>query len=749
MRRTRARLLALAVVAGSALGSAYANQVGSGVKITSNATGSSGSGSGMLVISPDPVLILPPPNSSVSSPAMVSTTNPATTMLVAEGLSGTDLSAYKLQDCGGATSCSGLTFPLTATQSYTLQVICDLSIQATPPPAMLTVMDDTGDMATAGVMCGSGSGSGSGSGIGSGVPTLVVDKASINFGSVSVNMSAGSAFTISNGDPSSVLDSIVVSVGGTDPGEFSTNALCTSASPCSIGVGGPAITIPVTFTPNVHGPADATVSITSNGGNASVALSGTGLGAVMGAPSPADLDFGTIPLGQTFMRTVSVPNSGNVMMPVTFTQPAAPYTVAPLVQDVPAMSSMDWTVTCGSASPSPNNDQTIAINSTDPPTYQGAMQSLTVHCAIADTMVQVQPTMLDFGEVRVGTSVAPITVTITNPSTAVGAANLTSVKLDSTKTGLSLSPATTSQTLNPGDVAIVMLQLDTSTETDLTGEFLDVMVDGQSLQFAVTGKVVTARSRIAPGSLQLGTACVGTQVSGTVMLINSGTATLLVQKPTTDSAFTALAQSPMTYPTGGAKLAAGTSATTAVVPSASATGNVTGELVWTDDVPSDYHVPITLDYVANGTAVSPAALDYGSVEVGQPSGSQQITAQNCELSPKPFRVRALRGKEGTAPIGAWKIDPAVGFTTMLGAHDTQVITVHFDPPGRGHYEADLELDTDVGPQTVHLVGDGTGRDFDRTSVYACACNGGDISGGWPIALAIILVRRRRGSSSPR
>jgi uncharacterized protein (TIGR03382 family) len=203
-------------------------------------------------------------------------------------------------------------------------------------------------------------------------------------------------------------------------------------------------------------------------------------------------------------------------------------------------------------------------------------------------------------------------------------------------------------------------------------------------------------------------------------------------------------------PDAGVQLPSGMSSVVTVSPSASAMGTVSGMLEWKDDVPSDYKVPVTLDYVANGTAVSPAALDFGSVEVGSASDSQMIIAQNCELDPKPFKIKALRGKDGAGPIGAWKISPLVGFSTNLGAHDTQVITAHFDPPGRGHYEADLELETDVGTQTIHLVADATGRDFDHTSVYACSCASGDIAGGWPIVLALVIVRRRRrGASSPR
>jgi uncharacterized protein (TIGR03382 family) len=356
----------------------------------------------------------------------------------------------------------------------------------------------------------------------------------------------------------------------------------------------------------------------------------------------------------------------------------------------------------------------------------------------------------DFGEVRVGTSPNPsIDVTLLNPGSAGTSADVTEVKLDTSKPGLSLT-SWSDTTLAPGDSRVVTLTLDASAETDLgSDELLDVDVDGKALQFPVTGKVVTPKSRIAPAQLDLGTACVGTQVSGNVMLVNEGTATLTVFRPTTDSGFTAL--TPTTIPDAGVKLPASMSSVATVTPSASATGTVTGMLEWKDDVPSDYKVPVMLDYVASGTAVSPAALDFGSVEVGSASDSQMITAQNCEVDPKPFKIKALRGKDGAGPIGAWKIQPAVGFSTMLGARDIQVITAHFDPPGRGHYEADLELETDTGTQTIHLVADATGRDFDRTSVYACTCASGDVTSGWPIGLAFVLVsvRRRRGSSSPR
>jgi uncharacterized protein (TIGR03382 family) len=705
-----------------------------------------GTGSAGMLHVTNPIVIPAPPAMTGTATGTVSTSNPNTTMLTSETLSGTDLSAYGLIDCGGGTSCS-TTIPLSTSMMYGLAVTCDRAINDAPPPAMLTVTDDTGDTATAQVTCGTGMGSGSSGN----VPQLAVDKSIVQFGNVLVHGSRSDWLTIYNVNGTTTsLDNIVVTVGGTNPSEFDVATSCTVSTPCSIPIAGTPITIPLTFLPTVHGLEDATITVTSNGGTASVSLAGTGLGAVMSLDAQT-IDFGTLGLGQTVPMTVNVLDGGNFApMPFSVVTPAPPYAVAPGTGNVDPGTPFPVTISCGSNAPSAdNNPQTILFNSTDPPTYLGAMQTVSVTCTIADTQLQVLTPPFDFHEVRIGTSAPAIPITLLNPSTATATATLQSVALESPKTGLMLvPPAPLPQALAAGSSAMATLQLDTSAETDLTGEFLDVMVDGKALQFPVSGKVVTPKSRIAPAQLDLGTACVGTQVSGNVMLVNEGTATLTVFRPTTDSGFTAL--TPTMIPDAGVKLPAGMSSVATVTPSASATGTVTGMLEWKDDVPSDYKVPVTLDYVTSGTAISPAALDFGSVEVGSASESQMVTAQNCEFDPKPFKIKALRGKDGSGPIGAWKIQPAVGFSTMLGAHDVQVITAHFDPPGRGHYEADLELETDAGPQTIHLVADATGRDFDRTSVYACSCATGDVASGWPIALALVIVRRRRrGSSSPR
>jgi hypothetical protein len=379
--------------------------------------------------------------------------------------------------------------------------------------------------------------------------------------------------------------------------------------------------------------------------------------------------------------------------------------------------------------------------------YAGANQQVTVHCAIADTVVQVDPLKFDFGELRTngGPQTRSMTVTVTNPATAAAAARVFSMQLRSAIQGLTLAPAMTDTTLAPGQSATAVMQLSNAADTDLAGQFLDIHVDAENLALPVTGKVVTARSRVVPAELDLGTACVGTQISGNVMLINEGTATLAVESPQMDQSF--VASSPGTP----AALPPLMSLTAAVSPAmTAASGAIAGTLTWHDDVPSDHTIPVELEHVVSGTALSPRGLDFGSVAVDAETAPQRIRLQNCDLATATIEIESLRTKQGT--LGAWIVEPRVGFKKTLQGREEQAVSVTFDPPARGRYEADLTVLTDQGKQIIHLVGDATGRDFDTTSFYACACNGpGAPSRGWPIALAVVAViaRRRRGSSSSR
>jgi hypothetical protein len=637
--------------------------------------------------------------------------------------------SFKLSYCGLST-CAWPPQPL----PYALTVECVPGSGQTT--ATLTVFEASGsstDFAT--VTCTSTSSG----------PVLDVMPASLNFQTLPVGQTASQMIQISN-TGFGLLDNVVIDFGATPNASQWQASACTAASPCQLS-GGASTFVSITFAPTTHGVKDVTLTVTSNGGTDTVSLFGTGTGGVMSVKTPPGpsyvLDIGTIPRGQAFSRDIVLENLGNAPYTATTTPANAPYTIAAGSFPVAAGATTPITVTCQSATATPtDNPQTITISSD---AYQGSPASVDVRCKIADTTLQIMPTMFDFGEVRVGTPEPSIDITLTNPATSAAAAQITAFDLRKHTAGLTLTKPAVPFSVAVGATQLATLKLSTTADTDLAGEYLDITVDGTQLQFPVSGKVVTPHSRVVPANqLDLGTACVGTDVTGNVMLINDGTATLSVQAPEMDQSFLAAA------PGAPGTLAAGKSLTAMVTPSSAAMGSITGNLTWRDDVPSEHQIGVLLDYVSSGTALSPRGLDFGVVPVGFDVGPQHIKLQNCDLAPTKIKIVSLKTKSGT--LGAWIVEPRVGYEKQLAAKEEQAVTVTFDPPARGHYEADLTVQTAQGKQVVHLVGDASGRDFDNTSFYACACNGpGAPTGGVPIVAAVIIVigRRRRGSSSAR
>jgi hypothetical protein len=203
----------------------------------------------------------------------------------------------------------------------------------------------------------------------------------------------------------------------------------------------------------------------------------------------------------------------------------------------------------------------------------------------------------------------------------------------------------------------------------------------------------------------------------------------------------------MTFP---APLQPAMELTASVEPVVTTAGAVTGTLTWNDDVPSHYQVGTKVEYITSGTALSPALLDFGSIAVDAAGFPKHVNIENCDLQATDITIKAIRTQD--SPVGAWVLEPRLGTKKTLAPHEHQAITVTFRPPARGRYEADLEVDTSVGPKRIHLRGDAVGRDFDNTSFYACACTSLSPSRGWPIVAAIMFVifrRRRRAPSSPR
>jgi hypothetical protein len=767
MRRSRARLLASALVLGTA-GLASAT-VALGVRDASPARGrpivaAGGSDDGGVVVPPEDMTMGPGsdapidddsgpgggsdagpmdsqqlPSIEIVEPTITLSGGPPTgtaTIITNTGgglgsaTVGSPNDVFRLTECGLSTCAYG-----SPALPYSLGITCTPT--TVPEMGMLTVFEASGGLGdTAMVICPATTPG----------PILSVSPDNLAFGSVPVGTTPSQQIFIANAG-GSTLGQIVISFGASANAAHWQASACTSSAPCSVGAGS-SFPVDITFAPTTHGVKDVTLTVTSNGGTDTVALTGTGAGGVMSVRTPPApmhvLDIGTIPRGQPAMRNIELDNLGNGPYTATPTMPTAPYSIAPGPHVVPGGMTRPIAVTCQSATATAtDNPQTVTITSD---AYLGSPATVQLRCKIADTLLQISPTTFDYGEVRIGTPEPEIPITLTNPPTSGLPVQITAFDLREHRPGLTLTKPATPFSIAPGAMQTAALRLSTAAETDLNGEYLDLTVDGTQLQFPVTGKVVTPHSRIVPpNQLDLGTACTGSNVMGNVMLINDGTATLQVQPPEMDQSFIASA---MGVP---GPLAAGNSITAQVAPGMAASGPIHGMLTWRDDVPSEHVIRVVLDYVATGTALSPRGLDFGVVEVDMPGGAQQIKLQNCDMTPSRVKLESLKTKQGT--LAAWILEPRVGYTKELGGREQQSITVSFEPPARGRYEADLTVTTASGKQIVHLVGDATGRDFDATSFYACACSGPSApQRGWPVLVAIVLVivrRRRRVFSSSR
>jgi hypothetical protein len=678
----------------------------------------------MITVAPKPSLDIPSTGSPMS--AMVNFTGTSDTMGSA-AITGANASSFSFTTTGcSANSCS-----FAPPQALPAQL--DVSCSTANVSATLTVYGTNGasDHDSTQLNCVQNG------------PHIQLSTTTISAPMIAVNQQTAASPTLVITNTGNATLTASASLGGTNPGDWIASGSC-AASTCTIFPGYTSM-IDMTFAPVAFGDRSAQLVITSNDtpdSPAYVALNGSATGGVLAITSPASLavPFGTIPKNQLAQQPVTVADQGNATIDVTIAA-GSPFSADATGFSLAGGASQTFQAQCQSATPG-TFDAYMTVSAAN--AYSGSPAMLHVTCEVADTDVQVMPTSFAYGEVRVGTPAVTKDVTISNPTSQT--VHVTRIALVSAPSELALSGGFTSDhPLAAGDQLTASLTLTPSAEVDLSGATLAIDVDGVTLSFPITGKVVTPHSSIVPPQLDLGTACLGTSVLGLVMLVDDGTATLTVQEPVMDMSFATVLQSPTTYPS---QLAPGDQAIVGIRPMTTTTpGMMHGTLTWSDDVPSDYSVGVDLEYVASGTALSPRAIAYGDVEVDTVPPQREIVLQNCDPDPVTMSIASVTATQGAA--SAWSVSPPVGFTKVLAAHERLTIDVQFAPHARGSYVAALQVSANGNTLTVPLTGNGTSGSLQHTDFYACTCSGAGspASGLWIVAaLALITCRRRRGSS---
>jgi hypothetical protein len=525
--------------------------------------------------------------------------------------------------------------------------------------------------------------------------------------------------------------------------------------------------IRVRFDPSELGARNATMQITSNAmnGQAGVALLGTGLGAMLeDLADPPMIDLGLVPKNGSASVMIHLLNRGNrdltdasvALSPtVAFsTSPANPITV-------PYLSGQTVLLTC-----TPNGATSTfmtTFTASAPDTVNNTPITIGATCTGTDAALVASPSSIALGEIRTGT---------TPSATMIALRNVSSQPLVLASPPMFMPAVPALSLAGPGSLTIpalgqqqVAVSVTAVTDTDLSTSITasDDADSGYTLQVPVTGKIVTAAVTV-PASVELGTFCVNQPTTpGTIELISSGTARIKV--PTAPqlalqgaSPFVVATKSPVNYP---ALLAPSESALVDVTPKRkSARGEVSDTLQWATDVAQDPTptTAVSATFLDDGAAIAPASLDFGQVAVHlEPHDAMPVTIQNCSSAALSL----------TAVIDQPFAFDNAEFPPSLMPGQTASFGVSFQPTKVMRYDGFLRISTTSATQpslTVQLSGEGVaapggpdagtdgGGGAHPTSFYACTCNGtGAPVRGWPVAFAIaaVIARRRRGSSSPR
>ena len=186
------------------------------------------------------------------------------------------------------------------------------------------------------------------------VPEFAIAPASLDFGPVGVGLSSTLQATVSNAGPDPLTISNIVS---SDPQfTFAPNTF-----PITVVAGGNQV-FDVTFLPTTLGSFTATLSFTHDGTNVgspfdySVQGVGADAGPTFGV-TPGSLSFGTVFVGNTSTRQLTVRNDGltNTLNISSVTTTNADYSVAPLTATIPPFGTQVFDVTFA-----PTSDGTIA-----------------------------------------------------------------------------------------------------------------------------------------------------------------------------------------------------------------------------------------------------------------------------------------------------------------------------------------------------------------------------------------------------
>jgi hypothetical protein len=521
-------------------------------------------------------------------------------------------------------------------------------------------------------------------GTGSATPTgqLNASAPSLIFGTVAMGSTAKQQVTVTNNGNASVnISTLSVSTG------FSVTGLTVPATldPSETA------TVTVTFAPSAVGNTTGSIVITSNAANSplTIALNGTAAQAGLSVSS-SSYGFGSVIDGQTKSENFTITNTGAA--PLTISQlsaSGAPYSVSGLT--LPATISAG-AMTTFSVLFAPTNagnfTGTVAITSNAP--NSPASISLGGTGTASTVTLSASTNSLSYTGIYVGGSSAQNVIITNNGNTSATISQVNVNAKDFTTSGI-----TTPLTLAAGQSATLQVIFAPSASENVEGNITVSTSQGGSAVVSVFGNGVQPALTITPSSVSFGSVTLGSPISQTIQLTNSGTGTLSIsQLNVTGSGFST---NSLSLPVN---LTAGQSTTFNAEFSPTATGAVTGGVSIVSNAAGS---PATIALSGTGVAqtlalsFSSTSLAFGSVNMGN-SSTLPETIKNTGNS----NVQISQITESGAGFSLSGASTPV----TLSPNQTTTFNVIFDPTSSGSSTGTVTVTSNASgpPTTIALAG---------------------------------------------
>ncbi|MBV9086798.1 MAG: choice-of-anchor D domain-containing protein, partial [Acidobacteriaceae bacterium] len=532
-------------------------------------------------------------------------------------------------------------------------------------------------------------------------PQISVVPASLSFGAQTIGTTSTSKSIVVTNTGSANLIINSITLGGSNYPEF---AVSTPSLPATITPGNTA-SISATFKPQTGGSKSATITIKDNVTGASPVISMSGTGAVPGiSVSPTSIAFAAQVVNTTSSaQPITITNSGTADLIITALtlsgSTSSDFSIDPIT--LPITVPVGTNVVLGIRSApkttgSKSASLTIANNAST-----STVVTFTGNGIAPD--ISISPSSVSFGNVNMGTSSSPSTLTLWNTGTAP--LSISNFTISGNNPAEFSTDAPPSLTIQPNTTATIKVTFSPQSAGSKTASL--VFSDNTSAgthQVAMAGVGTLQGISISPPAIDFLSQLVNTtSASISVVVTNTGSTTLTISSVALNGANAS--EFTFTPPSGSLNVAPQGSVAFPVGFAPATLGKKVASLDITYNGPqSPQSVPLKGSGVAPGFSVSANSLSFGDVAVNTTS-SLLVTITNsgtANLSITNFGLSGTNSGEFSFTASPLPMTLSPGSTTTVG--------VTFKPTsGSGTKSATLSFTDNASgsPHQITLSGNAT------------------------------------------